>query len=83
MKPERRGLILVVAVLLLSAVLGGLYGPNVAATSNNADDYQTSVRDFTHALDVVQANYAEPVDVDKSGLCRSDSGHAAGARSAL
>jgi carboxyl-terminal processing protease len=66
MKPERRGLILVVAVLLLSAVLGGLYGPNVKATSNNADDYQTSVRDFTHALDVVQANYAEPVDVDKS-----------------
>jgi carboxyl-terminal processing protease len=66
MKPERRGLVLVVAVLLLSAVLGGLYGPNVKATSNSADDYQTSVRDFTRALDVVQANYAEPVDVDKS-----------------
>src|SRR5271155_599801 len=66
MKPERRGLILVIAVLLLSAVLGGIYGPNVKATSNNADDYQTSVRDFTKALDVVQANYAEPVDVDKS-----------------
>src|SRR5271155_3729134 len=66
MKPERRGLILVVVVLLLSAVLGGIYGPNVKATSNSADDYQSSVRDFTKALDVVQANYAEPVDVDKS-----------------
>ena len=66
MKPERRGLILVVAVLLLSAVLGGIYGPNVKATTNSADDYQSSVRDFTKALDVVQANYAEPVDVDKS-----------------
>jgi carboxyl-terminal processing protease len=66
MKPERRGLVLVVAVLLLSAVLGGLYGPNVKATSNSADDYQTSVREFTRALDVVQANYAEPVDVDKT-----------------
>jgi len=66
MKPERRGLILVVVVLLLSAVLGGIYGPNVKATSNSADDYQSSVRDFTKALDVVQSNYAEPVDVDKS-----------------
>ena len=66
MKPERRGLILVVAVLLISAVLGGIYGPNVKATTSSADNYQTSVREFTQALDVVQSNYAEPVDVDKS-----------------
>ena len=66
MKPEHRGLILVVVVLLLSAVLGGIYGPNVKATSSTADDYQTSLREFTKALDVVQANYAEPVDADKS-----------------
>ncbi len=66
MKPERRGLFLVVTVLLVSAVLGGIYGPNVRATTASADDYQTAVRDFTRVLDVVQANYAEPVDVDKS-----------------
>ena len=66
MKPERRGLFLVVAVLLLSAVLGGIYGPNVRATAASADDYQTAVHDFTRVLDVVQANYAEKVDVDKS-----------------
>lgn len=66
MKSERRGLVVIVAVLLLSAVLGGIYGPNVRATSNSADDYQTSVRDFTRVLDVVQSNYAEPVDVDKA-----------------
>jgi len=66
MKPERRGLFLVVAVLLVSAVLGGIYGPNVRATTASTDDYQTAVRDFTRVLDVVQANYAEPVDVDKS-----------------
>src|SRR6266446_1139148 len=65
MKPERRGVFLVVAVLLVSAVLGGIYGPNVRATTASTDDYQTSVRDFTRVLDVVQANYAEPVDVDK------------------
>src|ERR1700758_1704278 len=66
MKPERRGIFLVVAVLLVSAVLGGIYGPNVRATTASTDDYQTAVRDFTRVLDVVQANYAEPVDVDKA-----------------
>src|SRR6204780_5861788 len=66
MKAERRGLFLVVAVLLVSAILGGIYGPNVRATTASADDYQSSVRDFTKVLDVVQANYAEPVDIDKA-----------------
>jgi carboxyl-terminal processing protease len=46
--------------------LGGIYGPNVRATTASADDYQTAVRDFTRVLDVVQANYAEHVDVDKT-----------------
>jgi len=66
MKPERRGVFLVVAVLLVSAILGGIYGPNVRATAASTDDYQGAVRDFTRVLDVVQANYAEPVDVDKA-----------------
>src|SRR6202023_289920 len=66
MKAERRGLFLVVAVLLLCAVLGAIYGPNVRATSSSTDDYQSAVHDFTRVLDVVQANYAEKVDVDKA-----------------
>src|SRR5262249_26117167 len=66
MKAERRGLFLVFAVLLVSAVLGGIYGPNVRATAASTDDYQSAVRDFTKVLDVVQANYAEHVDVDKT-----------------
>src|SRR5258708_28456996 len=66
MNSERRGLVVVVAVLLVSAVLGGIYGPNVRATTASADDYQTAVRDFTHVLDVVQNNYADTVDVDKA-----------------
>src|ERR1700726_4850919 len=66
MNSERRGLVVVVAVLLVSAVLGCIYGPNVRATTASADDYQTAVRDFTRVLDVVQANYAEKVDVDKA-----------------
>src|SRR5271157_3338916 len=66
MNPERRGLILVVVVLLISGVLGGIYGPSVRATTTATDDYQTAVRDFSNVLSVVQANYAEPVDADKS-----------------
>jgi carboxyl-terminal processing protease len=66
MNPERRGLVLVIVVLGISAVLGGIYGPSVKATTSSADDYQTSVRDFTKILDIVQNNYAEPVDVDRA-----------------
>ena len=66
MNPERRGLILVVVVLGVSAILGGIYGPSVRATTASSDDYQSSVRDFTKVLDIVQSNYAEPVDIDKA-----------------
>jgi len=65
MKSERRGLVIVVAVLVVSAVLGGIYGPNVKATTASADDYQSAVREFTRVLSVVENNYANPVDVDK------------------
>jgi carboxyl-terminal processing protease len=66
MKSERRGLVLVVAVILISAVLGGIYGPNGQAMASSAEDEHTAIRQFTNVLDVVQANYAEPVDVDKA-----------------
>jgi carboxyl-terminal processing protease len=66
MKPERRGLVLAVTIVALSAALGGIYGPNVRATASSYDDAQTSVRSFAQVLDVVQANYAEHVDVDKT-----------------
>src|SRR5579862_3856084 len=64
MKPDRRGALLVLGVLLLSAVLGGLYGPSVRATAAGTNDLQDSVRDFTHVLSVVQQDYALPVDTD-------------------
>src|SRR5208337_4672688 len=65
MNLERRGLVIVVVVLVISAVLGGIYGPSVRATTSNTDDYQTAVREFTSVLDIVQSNYAEHVDTDK------------------
>jgi len=65
MNQNRRGVVIIVTVLLASAVFGWIYGPSVRATSSAAEDTQSAVREFTTVLDVVQANYAEPVDVDK------------------
>src|SRR5215510_12682111 len=65
MNQNRRGVVVIITVLLASAVFGWIYGPSVRATSSAAEDTQSAVREFTTVLDVVQANYAEPVDVDK------------------
>ena len=65
-KPSGRGLFLLVLVLGISALLGGLYGPAVRATAAGSDDMQDSVKSFTRVLSVVERNYADPVDVDKS-----------------
>ncbi len=62
---SRRGVVILVVVLAVSAVLGGLYGPSVRATAAGQNDMQESVKSFTHVLSVVERNYAEPVDTDK------------------
>jgi carboxyl-terminal processing protease len=62
---SRRGVVVLVVVLAISAVLGGLYGPSVRATAAGQNDMQDSVKSFTHVLSVVERNYAEPVDTDK------------------
>ena len=62
---SRRGVVVLVVVLGISAVLGGLYGPSVRATAAGQNDLQDSVKSFTHVLSVVERNYAEPVDTDK------------------
>ena len=68
MESSRRGIVLLAAVLVISAVVGGLYGPSVRATSTGtpAGDMQQTVHDFSRVLAIVQQNYAEPVDADKA-----------------
>ena len=61
-----RSVLLVAAVLVASALLGGMYGSSVRATANDAGDFQESIRTFTRVLAIVQQNYAEPVDTDKA-----------------
>src|ERR1035437_5900275 len=64
MKGERRGAVLVIVVLVVSAVLGGIYGPSVRATSSDVNSLQDSVKSFTRVLSVVEKNYATPLDTD-------------------
>ena len=64
MKPERRGAVLVLGVLVLSAILGGMYGPSVRATAAGTSDLQDSIKNFTRVLSIVQQDYAGPVDTD-------------------
>jgi carboxyl-terminal processing protease len=64
MRGERRGALLVIGVLVVSAVLGGIYGPPVRATSSDVDTLQDSLKAFTRVLAVVEKNYATPVDSD-------------------
>ena len=67
-KPSsKRGVVVLIAVLGISAVLGGLFGPTLRAraSSNSDTQLQDSVKSFTRVLSVVQRNYADPVDTDK------------------
>jgi carboxyl-terminal processing protease len=65
-KSSGRGVFVLALVLGVSALLGGLYGPAVQATSAGSGDLQDSVKSFTHVLSVVERNYADPLDVDKA-----------------
>ncbi len=65
MKANGRGVFLVTGILVVSALLGGMYGPSVRATAAGASDAQESLRNFSRVLAIVQQNYADPVDVDK------------------
>src|SRR6202521_2440790 len=64
MRRERRGALLVLGVLVISAILGGIYGPSVRATAAGTSDLQDSIRNFTKVLSIVQQEYAIPVDTD-------------------
>jgi carboxyl-terminal processing protease len=61
-----RGIIVLTGVLVLSAFLGGHFGASANATPGGSNDLQDSVKTFTHVLAVVEKNYADPINVDKS-----------------
>ncbi len=68
MKQNRRAGWFVFATLIVCAILGGLYGPQVEANTANDNDssFQASLREFTNVYGKVQENYATPVDPNKA-----------------
>jgi carboxyl-terminal processing protease len=67
MKQKRRVVWFIGSTILLCAMLGGLYGQRVEATAGDDEsDFKTSLNQFTKVLNVVQENYAEPIDPDRS-----------------
>src|SRR5512140_1866085 len=63
----RRSLLFVVFIILLCGALGAVFGQRISSTSQNNDaDIRDSLREFTQVYDVVEQNYAEPVNADKA-----------------
>jgi carboxyl-terminal processing protease len=68
---KRRSILIVPFVIVLFAFLGGMYGSRVeiaaAATDNsNSDEVKGSIRNFTKVYDLVEQNFADPVNADKT-----------------
>jgi carboxyl-terminal processing protease len=66
MRGTHRAVWLAVAVVLVSGILGGIYGPRVQATVAGDSDIQESIQDLTHVYAIVEQNYADPVDPDRA-----------------
>ena len=64
---SRRSLLLIVFVILLCGALGAVFGQRVTGAAQNSDaDIRDSLREFSQVYDVVEQNYAEPVNADKA-----------------
>jgi carboxyl-terminal processing protease len=67
-RSSSRSLFLVVFILVLCGFLGMVFGQkiNPAAASGGDSDVRDSLRQFGQVYDVVEQNYAEPVNADKA-----------------
>lgn len=67
MTQTRRFLWFALSTVLLCALLGGMYGQSVEATAGSGDDsdVKTSLEAFTRVYDLVDQNYADPIDPDQ------------------
>jgi carboxyl-terminal processing protease len=61
-----RAIFTLVVVLMVSAILGGVFGSQVQATTQVAENVDDSLKLFTTQLGLVEANYATEVDSEKA-----------------
>lgn len=66
MRAGQRGVWLAVAVVVLTGILGGVYGSRVQATAAGDSDVDQAIRTFTRVYAIVEQNYADPVDPDRA-----------------
>ncbi|MBI4462571.1 MAG: S41 family peptidase [Acidobacteria bacterium] len=66
MRGSQRGVILAVVVIALSAALGGIYGERVQATVTGDTDLQQSLAAFTKVYAIVEQNYADSIDPERT-----------------
>ena len=63
----RRSAVVIIAVILACGCVGMVFGQRLSTTNpSNDTDVRDSVRSFTQVYEVVQQNYAEPVNPDKA-----------------
>jgi len=66
-RSPRRSAVLVLFIILACGCAGMLFGQRLTSTGSSSDgDVRESLRNFTQVYDVVQQNYAEPVNPDKA-----------------
>src|SRR3978361_1293790 len=68
MAQTRRSLYLIPLLVLLAALIGGMYGPRleVASAASSDDDVKNSMKSFTKVYSTVEQNFADPLSPDKS-----------------
>jgi carboxyl-terminal processing protease len=66
-RSSRRSVVFILFVILACGCAGMLFGQRLTSTATSSDsDVRESLRSFTQVYDVVQQNYAEPVNPDKA-----------------
>ena len=67
---KRRSFFILPLVVLLCSLLGGIYGPRVqtatAASTEDQNDVDSSLKAFTRVYDVVEQNFADKLNPDKT-----------------
>jgi len=70
MAPKRRSLLFIPLIVLLCSLAGGVYGPKIrvatAASSDDQNDVDASLKSFTKVYDAVEQNFADKLNPDKS-----------------
>src|SRR5437870_7272045 len=61
-----RAIFCLVLVLMISAILGGVFGGQVRATAKGEEDLDAGMKRVTTILGLVEENYASDVDSDKA-----------------